>query len=581
MNDHLTVGPKLTLPLEAVTSTFGLLAVRGAGKTNAARVLAEEMFAAGLPFVAIDPVGSWYGLRAGRDGTSKGGLPVFIFGGEHGDVPLTRGSGELVADVVVERRLACVVDLSGFDSEADRKYFLLAFARRLYQKNRDPLHLFLEEADDYIPQKPMRDEAQLLRAWENIVRRGRARGIGLTLITQRSAVVNKNVLTQVETLFVLRTTGPQDLAAIEGWTKYHSDFGKDALGSLAGLGDGEAWVWSPHFLGKVSKFQFRRSSTFDSGATPKNLKGKVGRKVATLVDVDVEKLRGQIGDTLEQAKANDPAVLKARIKELERDLAKSKQEVTTVSLASTDLRSLGAHLETLQKAAELTETTVTRLAGIMGVQAKPPPAATSLAPRGGGVSTLIPKKAARAQAGLPTTRTPDTRGLKACARAILAVLAQRKGQSSTAQQLSILSGYSVKSSGFADSLSVLRTGGFAEGTRSGFSITEAGLRAAGLRAAGTVQPLPSGRGLLEYWQGKVKKCARTILAVLYDAMYLHNQGSHPSEWVSRDYMADQSGYSLTSSGFSDSLSTLRTLELVEERTTTTGKEMRISGVFFE
>jgi uncharacterized protein len=73
--NDLYVSTKLSLPLEAVTSTFGLLAVRGSGKTNAARVLAEEMFAAGLPFVAIDPVGSWYGLRAGRDGTSREACP--------------------------------------------------------------------------------------------------------------------------------------------------------------------------------------------------------------------------------------------------------------------------------------------------------------------------------------------------------------------------------------------------------------------------------------------------------------------------------------------------------------------------
>ena len=576
MKELLHVAHGMELPLEAVTSTFGLLAVRGSGKTNAARVLAEEMFAAGLPFVAIDPVGSWYGLRAGRDGTSKGGLPVFIFGGEHGDVPLTRGSGELVADVVIERRLACVVDLSRFDSEADRKYFLLAFARRLYQKNRDPLHLFLEEADDYIPQKPMRDEAQLLRAWENIVRRGRSRGIGMTLITQRSAVVNKNVLTQVETLFVLRTTGPQDLAAIEAWTKYHADFGKDALGSLAGLEDGEAWVWSPHFLRKVAKFRFRRSNTFDSGATPANLRGKAKRQVATLAEVDVAKLRDQIGETLEQARQSDPVVLRARVKELERALDKSKQEVTTVSLAAADLRSLGEHMTALCSAAKVTEAAVERLAGILGVQAPPKQAAPSLAPRGGGVSTLIPNKAARAQANLPTTKTEGTRGLKACARAILAVLAQLKDVPSTAQQLSILSGYSVKSSGFADSLSTLRVNGFMEGSRSGFSITEAGLR-----AAGSVAPLPSGKGLLEYWQGKVKKCARTILQVLYDAAEAQRAGRHPSEWVPRHYIADQSGYSLTSSGFADSLSTLRTLGLVEERTSETRKEMRISEVFFE
>lgn len=63
---HLADG--FSLPETAVTETFALLAIRGAGKTNAARVMAEEMFAAGAPFVAIDPVGSWWGLRAGREG---------------------------------------------------------------------------------------------------------------------------------------------------------------------------------------------------------------------------------------------------------------------------------------------------------------------------------------------------------------------------------------------------------------------------------------------------------------------------------------------------------------------------------
>ncbi len=73
---HLRVSPTLTLPSDAVTSTFALLAVRGAGKSNAAAVMAEGMFELGLPFVAIDPVGSWYGLRAGADGSPRGGLAI-------------------------------------------------------------------------------------------------------------------------------------------------------------------------------------------------------------------------------------------------------------------------------------------------------------------------------------------------------------------------------------------------------------------------------------------------------------------------------------------------------------------------
>lgn len=82
----LRISPTLTLPPTAVTSTFALLAVRGAGKSNAGAAMAEEMFKAELPFVAIDPVGSWAGLRSGRDGSPAGGLPIPIFGGKHGAV---------------------------------------------------------------------------------------------------------------------------------------------------------------------------------------------------------------------------------------------------------------------------------------------------------------------------------------------------------------------------------------------------------------------------------------------------------------------------------------------------------------
>ena len=58
MTPMLRVAEGLALPSQAVTETFGILAVRGAGKSNAAARMAEEMFRAKLPFVVIDPVRS-------------------------------------------------------------------------------------------------------------------------------------------------------------------------------------------------------------------------------------------------------------------------------------------------------------------------------------------------------------------------------------------------------------------------------------------------------------------------------------------------------------------------------------------
>jgi hypothetical protein len=274
------------------------------------------MFSAKLPFVAVDPVGSWYGLRAGRDGGQ--GLSIPIFGGRHGDVQLEKGAGQVLADLVVDERLSCVLDLSSFDSEASKKAFLLDFARRLYLRNTEPLHLFLEEADDYIPQKPMRDEAYLLRAWENIVRRGRARGLGITLITQRSASINKSVLTQTGTLIAMRTTSPQDRGAVEDWLKYHAQ-SRAILESLPSLEAGEAWVWSPQFLKLTQRIRFRLSHTLDSGATPKG--GLDSKAPSTMADVDLGAIQKRMAATIERAKADDPRELRKRIAELERQLA--------------------------------------------------------------------------------------------------------------------------------------------------------------------------------------------------------------------------------------------------------------------
>jgi uncharacterized protein len=179
----LHLSKDLSLPVEAVTQTFAILAKRGAGKTYTAAVMVEEMLKAGLQLVVVDPVGVWWGLRSSADGQHEG-LPIVIMGGEHGDLPLEVGAGELIADVVVDERLSVVLDLSPF-RKGEQTRFMTDVAERLYQKNRQPLHLVLDEADAFAPQRPMKGQERLLGAIEDLVRRGRARGLGVTLVTQR------------------------------------------------------------------------------------------------------------------------------------------------------------------------------------------------------------------------------------------------------------------------------------------------------------------------------------------------------------------------------------------------------------
>jgi helicase HerA-like protein len=96
----------------------------------------------------------------------------------------------------------------------------------------------------------MHGQERMLGAVQDLVRRGRARGLGVTLVTQRAAVLSKDVLTQAEVLVALRTIAPQDREAIDAWIQAHDAHGQRAefMASLASLPIGTAWFWSPGWL---------------------------------------------------------------------------------------------------------------------------------------------------------------------------------------------------------------------------------------------------------------------------------------------------------------------------------------------
>lgn len=320
----LRIAENLTLPLEAATETFAILAKRGAGKTYTAKVMTEELLKAGVPTVVVDPLGVWWGLRAGADGNPAGGLPITILGGDHGDAPLNDGAGETVADLVVNERIPLVLDLS-LMRKAEARRFMLAFADRLYHRNREAVHLMVDEADAFAPQRPQKGAEALLGSMEDLVRRGRARGIGITLISQRSAVLNKDVLTQAEVLIVLRTIAPQDRNAVETWVEVHGDreLYHEVLSTLHTLELGEAWIWSPAWLGILKRVQIRKARTFDSSSTPKaGAKVKAPRK---LTPVDLEALEVSMAETIEEAKASDPAELRRRVAALTAEVERAHE----------------------------------------------------------------------------------------------------------------------------------------------------------------------------------------------------------------------------------------------------------------
>lgn len=544
----LQIAPDLELPLESVTQTFAILAKRGVGKTYTAAVLVEELLKAHLQVIVVDPIGVWWGLRAAADGVGAG-LPIVVLGGDHGDIPLRPEDGELVADLLIDERLSAVIDL-GMLRKGEQIRFMEAFAERLYHRNREPLHLVLDEADAYAPQRPAPGAQRLLGAIEDLVRRGRARGLGITLVTQRAAVLNKDVLTQVEVLVALRTIAPQDRDAIDAWIRVHgSPEQREALmTSLPSLPIGTAWFWSPGWLDLFQRVNVRRRETFDSSATPKV--GQVIKPPKRLADVDIERIRERLAATIAKVATEDPKLLRRRIVELEQELKKrpvGETRIERVEVPVLDQVKFDLLLETSGELHQLGTKLLLQAddmraelkAAMMRFQAEP-------APR------IVPPPEARPQPR-PAPTVPALAGavqLRAGERRMLEVLARHHEFRVSRTQLATLAGYTASGGTFGTYFSTLKRHELLLEQGGTVQITPAGLAYLGM----DMPPPPQTTAeLLEQWSTALRSGERKMLQELVDRYPVN---------LSRGELAAVAGYEVSGGTFGTYLSTLKRNGLV-------------------
>jgi hypothetical protein len=533
----LHIAKDLTLPVDTVTQTVGILAKRRAGKSYTARKFGEQLFKANQQIAIVDPKGDWWGIRSSADGKSPG-LSIVILGGERADVPLEVNGSEVVAKLVAEERVSVLLDLSLFRKH-EVTTFMAAFLENLYrikarEQFRTPLMLIIDEADAIAPQKPYKGEERMLGAAEDIVRRGGQRGIGCTLITQRSAVLNKNVLTQIQMLITLRTIAPQDLAAINAWIDVHGtdEEREQLMVSLPALPTGDAWFWSPGWPTVAGIFQLATVlpiETFDSGATPKPGQKRVEPK--HVADVDLEALRRQMSQTIERAKADDPRELKKKIAELQRELS-SKKPVEKIRTESkrvevpvlkdsqiTRLEKLSARLEKLffgfsdhfsKPFTNLTAQIGELLSATKAVAAVGIPAHAAFAPNlpNHKPVTMRPVSRAPVRSKPQPTENGDVSlgiGERRCAIAIA-----QHPNGVAREQLTTLTGY--KRSTRNTYLQRMLAAGYVAQSGDRFVITEAGIDWIG----SDYQPLPTGEALQRYWIDKLPAGESAVFQVVLE-----------------------------------------------------------------
>lgn len=560
----------------------GFVGKTGSGKTYAAKGYVERLLTARRNVCIVDPTGAWWGLRSSASGKDVG-FPVVVFGGDHADVPITEHSGAALADFVRAGGRPCIIDLSN-TMLGERHRFMERFAEELFRVNRSPLHLVLDEADEFAPQSGAPGTERMLGAVDRIVRRGRLKGFRCVLITQRPAVINKNVLTQVNALVCMRLPAPQDRKAVEAWIHGQADDekGREVLASLPKLCRGEGWLWAPEHE-VLERMTFPKIITYDSSATPEAGETHAPRAWAS---IDLDAVRSKFAEAIETAQANDPKALRAEIERLKNDIKRERDSSPPVEETDRTLRERDALRESNDRLRDAMRRAASsmdlNLASVMtdaenivremnqlnerlkdlvlaakhgeevrvSTPAASPLTRSATGPSGSYHLRELPLKSAGQQQ--PSTAASSGQQLPKAVRSVLTALAQR-GMISK-RTLAVTAGYAVDGGGFNNALSACRTSGWIDGTET-IQITDAGLK-----ALGPYEPLPSGAALVEYWKTHCGgKAERSIIEVL----------SAPScrSGLPKADLAQRCGYAADGGGFNNALSRLRTLCLVDGKTT--------------
>jgi hypothetical protein len=552
--------PTFTIPAGVLAQHVIALGKTGAGKSSAMRVLVERLLDADKPVCIIDPKGDWYGLKSSADG-KKAGYPVVIFGGEHADVPINEHAGAHVAELIATGNRSCLIDLGGW-MVGERTRFFIGFASTLFKHTRGARHLFIDEVHNFAPQgKVMNPDAGAMLHWANrLASEGRGKGLTIIAASQRPQKVHKDFVTSCETLIAMRVIHKLDRDAIKDWIDGCADpaKGKEVLATLAQMKRGEAWVWSPEIEYGPERIGFPMFKTYDSF---KPQAADVG-KLTGWAAVDLEEVKTKLAQVVDEAHANDPAILKRRIAELERQAASvaAPAKVDTAALerrsyeagfsagfdravgatrgavrsATAELRSA---LDRAQESAEAFLQGVSTLKGEVPQAPVQPQAWRPPAP-----ARPIEKRVPRPENGHDVRSGVEQRILDA-----LAELEQMGATQPERELIAFMAGYShVNSKGFANAIGALRSQGLIEGTR---------LTPVGRTAAHPPARPRTAAELQERIIGMLGGASARVLRPLIEA--------YPGA-LERQALAESAGYGhVNSKGFANAIGRFRTLGFID------------------
>jgi hypothetical protein len=333
---EIDLGHKLNLDLQRdiVGRRIAVLGVSGQGKTNTAAVLIEELLTAGLPMTIADIEGEYWGL--------KEKFEILVVGsGEHTDFRAGPEQAGALATLSVVESIPMILDLSDF-KPGEQTEFLLAYFSSLWEavsKKRTPYEVIIEEAHEFIPEgvrTPLKEQLTM------IALRGRKRGLGAIIMSQRSASVAKSFLTQAEMLFLHRVVHPTDLRVYKDLIPLPTKEVEELVGNLR---PGQVVYVYNHQAGQV---QIRPRHTFHAGATPQ-LDAQVATRLKTIDKSLLAKLakvvKAPAGTSGQASRVGNEDQLEKRVRELEEERGQLQAKVADQAQQIAILKELKVSLE--------------------------------------------------------------------------------------------------------------------------------------------------------------------------------------------------------------------------------------------
>jgi len=563
-----------TIPIvDYAISGTAILGIRDSGKTYAAKGIVEQLLDANVPPIIIDPIGRWRYLKiAGDDSKRPKGYKIVVAGGAQPDLPLTVQSAAEIVRAAIRENIPLILDL--YDrklSKADWRRIVQIVFRTLMYENQGVRHIVMEEAAEFVPQKVM--DGETYAEVEKVVRMGGNVSLGITLINQRAQEVNKAVLDLCAYVLLLKQRGSHAIDSLEKLIdKLSPDQVAEVIRSLPKLGAGAGWLFTPE-REEPYKIQTGPIRSFHPDRRRPELSAKAAQARTTDTEDFVSRLSGVLETVIAEAKSSDPAFLRKRIAELEKQL---KGVPAAVPAPSVDTKAIA------EKAFQEGRTAAVRecrhgfkrvlkdlhLGIDKAVDGAFQPALTTAAeidatekpityqpPKRFPVNPPIVSPRKRAVSNSNGVSTPDEALSKGEAQTLQAILTLP--HSASREALSVLTGY--KRTSRNEYLRQLMVRGFITEDSSGIVATETG------RAAmPNFEPVPTGVALQKFWLEKLGPGERKFLEALIDA--------HPMR-VARDEL-DHLGYKRTSRN--EYLRLLITRQLI----TDTSEGVRASDILF-